>query len=111
MYVLSKISDVAPIFSYKDIRKQNQRIYQLLPEASRPGLKQYRKAQSQTNRLMAGLYSQVGDLFNLKNIQAFILKKEMNTFVIMVCHIGKYYNAQGLAHFSICIKVICARIM
>ncbi|XP_047492949.1 serine-rich adhesin for platelets-like [Penaeus chinensis] len=50
--------DIAPIFSYKDIRKQNQRIYQLLPEASHPGVKQYRKAQSQTNRLMAGLYSQ-----------------------------------------------------
>lgn len=50
--------DIAPIFSYKDIRKQNQRIYQLLPEASHPGVKQFRKAQSQTNRLMAGLYSQ-----------------------------------------------------
>nr|XP_045600375.1 uncharacterized protein LOC123759406 [Procambarus clarkii] len=51
-------ADVAPLFSYKDIREQNRRLYQLLPEANMPGVKQYRFAHSQTNRLMEKLYSQ-----------------------------------------------------
>ncbi|XP_071547204.1 uncharacterized protein [Panulirus ornatus] len=51
-------SDLAPLFSYRDIREQNRRLYRLLPEASIPGVKQIRLAQNHTNQLMARLYSQ-----------------------------------------------------
>ncbi|KAK7080017.1 hypothetical protein SK128_010543 [Halocaridina rubra] len=50
--------DVAPLFSYKDIREQNRRLYQLLPEASVHQIKSHRSAQDRMNRLMAKMYSQ-----------------------------------------------------
>lgn len=52
-------TELSPIFTYRDIRQQNQRLYNLLPESSSSGLRQQRLAESRTNRLMASLYSQV----------------------------------------------------
>ncbi|KAK8381891.1 hypothetical protein O3P69_015118 [Scylla paramamosain] len=51
-------SDLGPLFSYKDIREQNQRLYSLLPEAKAPGARQHLSAVRHTNRLLANLYSQ-----------------------------------------------------
>lgn len=56
---LNPLTDLGPLFSYKDIRQQNQRLYSLLPEARAPGAKKHQVAVLRTNRLLASLYSQV----------------------------------------------------
>ncbi|MPC26155.1 hypothetical protein E2C01_019289 [Portunus trituberculatus] len=55
---LIRLKHLGPLFSYKDIREQNQRLYSLLPEAKAPGARQHLSAVRHTNRLLANLYSQ-----------------------------------------------------
>ncbi|XP_066984938.1 serine-rich adhesin for platelets-like isoform X3 [Macrobrachium rosenbergii] len=50
--------DIAPLFSYRDIREQNRRLYQLLPEASMNQMRSQCTAKDRTNRLIAKMYSQ-----------------------------------------------------
>ncbi|KAK3891779.1 hypothetical protein Pcinc_004344 [Petrolisthes cinctipes] len=50
--------ELSPIFSYRDMRQQNRRLYDLLPESGSLGLRHQRLAENRTNRLMANLYSQ-----------------------------------------------------
>ncbi|CAL4140714.1 unnamed protein product, partial [Meganyctiphanes norvegica] len=49
--------EVKPLFTYKDIRNQNARLYQLLPEAQAPLVQGKRGAMYRTNRIMANMYS------------------------------------------------------
>ncbi|KAL7639760.1 UNVERIFIED_CONTAM: hypothetical protein RMT77_009170 [Armadillidium vulgare] len=51
-------SEESPVFSYKAMRKQNQRLYQLLPEAKEPVVTKKKEGMFKTNRLMAKFYSQ-----------------------------------------------------
>ncbi|XP_064099270.1 uncharacterized protein LOC135210318 isoform X2 [Macrobrachium nipponense] len=50
--------DIAPLFSYRDIREQNRRLYQLLPEANIKQIRSHCTAKDRTNRLIAKMYSQ-----------------------------------------------------
>ncbi|XP_068245092.1 serine-rich adhesin for platelets-like isoform X2 [Palaemon carinicauda] len=50
--------DIAPLFSYRDIREQNRRLYQLLPEANMNQVRSHRIAEDRTNRLISKMYSQ-----------------------------------------------------
>ena len=55
-----QISESSPLFTYKALRQQNRRIYNLLPEAQNPvHVKQKKLAVNRTNRLIGSLYSQV----------------------------------------------------
>ncbi|KAB7503848.1 hypothetical protein Anas_09730 [Armadillidium nasatum] len=51
-------SEESPVFSYKAMRKQNRRLYQLLPEAKEPVVTKKKEGMFKTNRLMAKFYSQ-----------------------------------------------------
>ena len=63
LIVFSYFSEDSPLFDYKTMRAQNERLYNLLPEANYKINAKKKAGIKKTNRLMSTMYSQVSGDF------------------------------------------------